>query len=82
MKRFNVTGNCVPNENYMVDISDKITKIRKLVDEGSYFTINKARQYGKTTTLATLEKAIENEYIVASISFQGLGDNNFASDEN
>ena len=82
MKRFNVTGNCIPDENYMVDISGKIAQIRNLVDNGSYFTINRGRQYGKTTTLAMLEKAIEGDYTVVSISFQGLGDNSFASDEN
>ena len=81
MKRFNVTGNCIPDENYMVDISGKITQIRNLIDNSSYFTINRARQYGKTTTLAMLEKAIEDDYTVVSISFQGLGDESFASPE-
>ena len=33
MRRFNVTGICVPEKNYMVDISGKIDKIRKLVDD-------------------------------------------------
>ena len=32
MRRFNVTGLCVPEEDYMVDISGKIEQIRKLVD--------------------------------------------------
>ena len=82
MKRFNVTGNCIPEEDYMVDISGKIAQIKEIIDMRYYFTINRARQYGKTTTLATLEKAIEDEYTVVSISFQGLGDNSFASDEN
>ena len=29
MKSFNVTGLCVPDENYMADISGKISQIRK-----------------------------------------------------
>lgn len=88
MKKFNVTGNCIPEEDYMVDISGKIAQIKKLVDGGYYFTINKARQYGKTTTLDMLERTLLNfgqckgEYIVASISFQGVSDNNFTSEEN
>ncbi|MCL2098957.1 MAG: GxxExxY protein [Oscillospiraceae bacterium] len=82
MKRFNVTGICVPEEDYMVDISGKISQIKKLVDNRSYFTINRARQYGKTTTLAGLEKVLSSDYIVISISFQGLGDEFFASSEN
>ena len=82
MKRFNVTGTCVPEEDYMVDISDKIAQIRKLVDNRSYFTINRARQYGKTTTLHELYKVLSSEYIVISISFQGLDDETFSSSEN
>jgi len=79
MKKFNVTGNCIPEENYMVDIGGKIAEIKKLIDDKYYFTINKARQYGKTTTLAVLERVIKDEYLVASISFQGLDDTSFAT---
>ena len=81
MKKFNVTGNCIPEKNYMVDISDKISQIKSFIDNGHYFTINRARQYGKTTTLGVLERDIKNEYTVASISFQAVGDNYFASEE-
>jgi len=63
----------------MVDISDKIVQIKKLIDDGYYFTINRARQYGKTTTLAVLERTIQDEYVVASISFQAIGDESFES---
>jgi hypothetical protein len=81
MKRFNVTGLCVPEEDYMVDISGKIAQIKQLIDRGSYFTINRARQYGKTTTLNELEKRLSHEYTVISISFEGLGDESFLSPE-
>ena len=81
MKKFNVTGLCVPRKHYMVDISDKLAKIKELIDTECYFTINRARQYGKTTTLAALGRALKDEYTVASISFQGLGDESFASSE-
>ena len=81
MRKFNVTGNCIPSENYMVDISGKIAQIKKLIDNGYYFTINRARQYGKTTTLGVLEHAIRDEYIVASISFQAIGEESFKSVE-
>ena len=63
MRRFNVTSLCTPEEDYMVDISGKIKQIKQLVDRRSYFTINRARQYGKTTTLNTLKKTLSNEYI-------------------
>ncbi|MCL2159082.1 MAG: GxxExxY protein [Oscillospiraceae bacterium] len=81
MKRFNVTGNCIPEEDYMVDIGGKIAQIKKLIDDKYYFTINRGRQYGKTTTLAMLERSIKDEYAVASISFQGMDFKNFESSE-
>jgi hypothetical protein len=80
MREFNVTGLCVPKKHYMVDISSKLDKIIKLVDKGSYFTINRARQYGKTTTLNELRKRLYDEYVCASISFEGVGDSPFESE--
>ena len=44
MKKFNTEGTCNPNSDYMVDISDKLSAITKMVDEENYFTINRARQ--------------------------------------
>ncbi|MCL2410410.1 MAG: AAA-like domain-containing protein [Treponema sp.] len=81
MKKFNVTGTCIPSENYMVDISGKLEKIMKLIDDGCYFTINRARQYGKTTTLSRIHNTLPAEYICARISFEGLCDESFASQE-
>ena len=78
MRVFNVTGLCVPEKHYMVDISDKLAKIRDMVDRGDYFTINRARQYGKTTTLLMLARALRDEYTCISISFEGVGDTMFA----
>ena len=54
MKRFNTTGLCNPEEDYMVDISEKLEKIKLLVENEKYFVINRPRQYGKTTTLFCL----------------------------
>ena len=81
MKEFKAAGICVPEKNYMVDISGKIAQIKKLIDKGCYFTINRARQYGKTTTLYELRKHLANEYLVIKISFEGLGDESFSSPE-
>ena len=47
MKKFNTTAVCVPAKHYMVDLSERVKEIKQLVDEGKYFTINRARQYGK-----------------------------------
>ncbi|MCL1918945.1 MAG: AAA-like domain-containing protein, partial [Peptococcaceae bacterium] len=81
MRRFNVTGLCVQSKDYMVDISGKLEKIMELIDDSSYFTINRARQYGKTTTLSMIQKTLADEYTCARISFEGLGDESFASPE-
>ena len=55
-KVFNVSADCKPNLHYMVDISELLHKIKKFIERGEYFTINRARQYGKTTTLRALKK--------------------------
>jgi len=80
-RKFNVTGTCVPSRHYMVDIANKLDQIKLLIDEAEYFTINRGRQYGKTTTLTCLEECLANEYEVISISFEGLGDESFADAE-
>ena len=59
MKKFNTTAVCIPTKHYMVDISDKVEQIRKLVDEGKYFTINRARQY---VTKFIFDKLLVIEY--------------------
>ena len=42
MKEFRTTGPCIAEKHYMVDISDRIKRIRKMVDDGQYFTIGTA----------------------------------------
>lgn len=71
MKSFNITGTCRPNEHYMVDITERLEIIRKMIAKGDYFCINRGRQYGKTTTLNNLKGYLENVgYCVFSISFE------------
>lgn len=79
-KIFNVSADCKPNLHYMVDISGLLQKIKGFIDRGEYFTINRARQYGKTTTLRTLKKYLQEEYIVVSLDFQKLGANSFENE--
>ena len=73
MKVFNTTAVCIPSKHYMVDLSERVSEIRKLVDAGKYFTINRARQYGKTTTLSALKKALVKDYLVLALDFLGIG---------
>lgn len=71
-KIFNTNAVCRPQEHYMVDISDKLVQIKAMVDAGQYFTINRARQYGKTTTLRQLREYLKEEYLVITLDFQRL----------
>ena len=81
MKEFNTTGVCVPSKHYMVDLSGRVAEIKKLVDAGKYFTINRGRQYGKTTTLTALKKYLSGEYSIISLDFQGIGYAGFQSEQ-
>lgn len=77
MKEFNTQAVCIPSKHYMVDVSETVDKIKKLVDAGKYFTINRARQYGKTTTLTALKKTLANDYVVLALDFQGIDNDVF-----
>ena len=80
MKQFNTTAVCIPSKHYMVDLSERVKEIKKLVDDGKYFTINRARQYGKTTTITALAIALQDQYVVISTSFEGIGDAGFENE--
>ena len=69
-KRFNTTGNCNPKYHYMVNIDDKLEQIEALINDGLYFTINRARQFGKTTTMDLLYDRLSNDNVVYQISFE------------
>ena len=83
MKKFNITGLCVPEYHYMVNIEAKKAHILNLIHDRQYFTINRARQFGKTTTLALLERILNHtpEFICVSLTFEGVGEDMFGSDE-
>lgn len=76
-KKFNVTGVCIPQFHYMVNISERLSQIKEMVDAGEYFSITKARQYGKTTTLQALAAYLRSEYTVISLDFQMLSHRDF-----
>lgn len=79
-KKFNTTGLCLPQKHYMADISDQVCQIAAYVKEGSYFSINCARQYGKTTMLYALARYLHEEYLVISLDFQALGHASFQNE--
>lgn len=80
-KRFNTTGACFPDQHYMVDITERLVAIKKMIDRGDYFVINRGRQYGKTTTLNALETFLTPDYLVISMDFQLLSNSDFSTEE-
>jgi hypothetical protein len=82
-KRFNITGLCLPNEHYMADVSGKMKQVMEFVDNGEYFIINRPRQYGKTTTLATIANTLNEkvDYVTFKLSFEGVGDSFFSNEK-
>ena len=80
MREFNVAGICVPDLHYMADVGEKIAEIAQLVENGKYFSINRGRQYGKTTTLRLLAKHLAPKYTVISLSFEVTSEIMFESE--
>ena len=78
-KEFNVTGSCNPQRHYMVDTEKRFKAVENLIDRGSYFTINRARQYGKTTMLQMIRRRLSDKYLIIKTSFEGIGDESFES---
>lgn len=74
-RAFNITGICIPELHYMVDMNDRIEAIiNEYIAAGEYFTIHRARQYGKSTILELLYNRLKEEYLVLDISFEAADD--------
>ena len=68
-KKFCTTGTCIPEKNYMVDLSNRIQQIiNQYIESGQYFTINRARQYGKTTLLREWVRYFSDRGFTAAIA--------------
>jgi hypothetical protein len=65
----------------MVNIDSRIEEIEKAVAKGEYITINRGRQYGKTTTLYHLAEKLQENYVVFSLSFERMGEAEFGTDD-
>lgn len=79
-KVFNTTAVCVPSEHYMVNIDRRLEEIKSMVDAGKYFTINRARQFGKTTTLVAMNGYLKDDYYIVMIDFQTFGSEDFKTE--
>ncbi|MCD8021487.1 MAG: AAA-like domain-containing protein [Lachnospiraceae bacterium] len=70
MKTFNTAVICNPQRHYMVDTSERIDRIiDHYIEPGKYFSINRGRQYGKTTTLNLLAQKLRKKYYCLQVSF-------------
>ena len=78
-KVFNVNGACQKNIHYMVNLTPRLMEIKVMTDAGKFFSINKARQYGKTTMLRAFTEFVRNSYIVLSLDFQNIESAEFAN---
>ena len=78
-KRFNVTGSCNPDRHYMVSTEKRFKAVKALIDAGEYFTINRARQYGKTTMLDMIWRQLKEQYLIIDCSFEGIDDTAYES---
>lgn len=58
-KYFNTTAICRPKEHYMVDITEKLKQIKRMVDAGQYFTINRAPPIWKNDNFESLTSFFE-----------------------
>lgn len=81
-KFFNTDGYCDPELHYMVDLSGRLHEIKSMVDAGKYFTVSRARQYGKTTILTALSDFLRKDYEVISLDFQTISYADFSSEQN
>lgn len=79
-KVFNTSGDCKPDMHYMVDIEDRLIEMKAMVDRGDYFTVNRARQFGKTTTLKALRRYLKEDYQILSLDFQKLSHKDFETE--
>ncbi|MCD8018550.1 MAG: AAA-like domain-containing protein [Clostridiales bacterium] len=80
-KTFNISGACRPDKHYMVDLESRLHSIKIMVDAGEYFSINRARQYGKTTLLRALALFLKPDYEVVSMDFQKISSLSFENEQ-
>lgn len=69
-KEFNTSVTCDPARHYMVDTTKKMKVFETLIDKQKYFSITRARQFGKSTSLNWIYDNLSDRYLVIPISFE------------
>ncbi len=80
-KVFNTSVTCDPDRHYMVDTTKKMKVFERLIGNGSYFTITRARQFGKSTSLNWILYNLSDRYLVIPASFEKFSDNDWTDDK-
>ena len=79
-KEFNTSVTCDPERHYMVDTTAKMKVFERMINGRCYFTINRARQFGKSTSLNWILHNMSQDYLVVPISFETESDVNWQND--
>ena len=80
-KQFNTAVTCDPVRHYMVDTTAKMKVFERMIDDKKYFTINRARQFGKSTSLNWILHNMSQRYLVVPIDFENTSESNWLSEK-
>ena len=80
-KEFNTSVICDPKRHYMVDVTAKMKVFEGLIDDGKYFTITRARQFGKSTSLNWIYNNLSDRYLVIPASFEKYSEDSWNDDD-
>ncbi len=81
-RKFNTAVTCNPEKHYLVDISEKMKYLEGLIEDACYFTINRARQFGKSTILNFLIEELNDQYHFVYIDYTEFSENDTENFEN
>ena len=80
-KEFNTSVTCNPKRHYMVDVTAMMKVFEGLIDDGKYFTITRARQFGKSTSLNWIYNNLSDRYLVIPASFEKYSEDSWNDDD-
>ena len=73
-RKFNTTGSCLSENHYMIPPEQRLSEVRDLIDDQSFFVIHAPRQTGKTTLLRNLSRQLthEGKFVVLTASLENF----------
>ena len=67
-RRFNITGPCVPQRDFMVDLTSRLRRPVQAISRGESLLLVRARQSGKTTLLRELSQALRQQNLAVVLA--------------